>query len=330
MCTGLSFKNGQGHYFGRNLDLEIDYPISVTITPRNYPFKFRHVPEVKSHYAMIGMGMVQEGYPLYFEGINEKGLGMAGLAFWTSCHYFPVTEGKDNVASFELIPYILGSCTTVEEAEEKFKNLNIDDESFAGNVAASPLHWLISDDNSSIVVEQTLKHGLMIYDNPYNVLTNEPEFPFHENNLSFYCNVSNQLKDFNTTRFSPDFPGFIKMGAGMGTAGLPGGLDSISRFVKVAFGRLNSVSKDDEQSNIAQFFHILGSVQQVAGSDQVKPGQYEVTQYSCGGNTHTGEFYYSTYYNSNLNMVDMNKEDLDSDTVIALPVIREMKIVPQN
>ena len=330
MCTGLSLKNGQSHYFGRNLDLEIDYPVDVTITPRNYPFKFRHVPEVKSHYAMIGMGMVQGGYPLYFEGINEKGLGMAGLAFWTSAHYFPVTEGKDNVASFELIPYILGQCATVDEAEEKFKTLNIDDESFAPGMPASALHWLISDENRSIVVEETLKHGLQVYDNPYNVLANEPEFPFHVNNLGFYCNVSNQLMDFNQTRFAPNFPGFVKMGAGMGTAGLPGGVDSISRFVKVAFGRLNSVCPDDEQSNIAQFFHILGSVQQVSGSDQVKPGEYEITQYTCGANTKTLQFYYTTYFNPCVNMVDMMKEDLDSDTVITYPVIRKMDIVPQN
>lgn len=42
MCTGLSYSNGNSHYFGRNLDLEIDYPVDVVITPHNVPFKFRH------------------------------------------------------------------------------------------------------------------------------------------------------------------------------------------------------------------------------------------------------------------------------------------------
>lgn len=30
---------------------------------------------------MIGMAHVAENYPLYYEAINEKGLGMAGLNF---------------------------------------------------------------------------------------------------------------------------------------------------------------------------------------------------------------------------------------------------------
>lgn len=330
MCTGLSFKNGDSHYFGRNLDLEIDYPISVVITPKNYEFKLRHTDAISSHNAMIGMGMIQDDYPLYFEAVNDKGLGCAGLAFWISCHYFPVVEGKTNVASFEFIPYILGTCSTVEEVKKALENLNITDDGFSPKFAPSPLHWLIADENSSIVVESTLKHGLQVYDNPYHVLTNEPEFPFHENNLSFYCNPSNHLKDFDTTRFSKDFPGFIKMGAGMGSAGIPGGVDSISRFVRVAFNTLNSTNPDTEDQNVSQFFHILGSVSQTRGVDQVKPDTYEVTQYTSGANTKTGRFYYTTYYNQSINAVDLNKEDLDSSALKEYPVLRDLQVNVQN
>lgn len=330
MCTGLSLKNGSSHYFGRNLDLEIDYPVSVVITPRHYEFKLRHLPALSEHYAMIGMGMVESGYPLYFESINEKGLGMAGLAFWTSCKYFPVEEGKTNVASFEMIPYILGQCSTTAQARELLKTINITDEGFSAQYAPSPLHWLISDENESIVVESTAAHGLQVYDNPYDVLTNEPEFPFHTNNLMFYCNVSNQIRNFDSTRFAPDFPGFIKFGAGMGSAGLPGGLDSISRFVRIAFGRLNSVCPDTEEKNISQFFHLLGSVSQTMGSDQVRKGDYEVTQYTCGANTKTLRFYYTTYFNPSLCAVDLLKEDLNAGSVQAIPVIRDLQVTVQN
>lgn len=331
MCTGLSFANGNSHYFGRNLDLEIDYPVDVVITPRNHPFRFRNADGLKTHNAIIGMGLVQNDYPLYFEGVNDKGLGMAGLAFWTSCHYFPVQEGKLNLASFEILQYILGKCSTVEEAKEEFKNINITNVGFSSAMAPSPLHWLISDANSSIVVEQTEAHGLMVYDDPFNVLTNEPEFPFHEKNLSFYCNVSNHLENFSETRFAPNFPDFIKMGAGMGTSGLPGGLDSMSRFVRVAFTRLNSVcSNETEECSIQQFFHILSSVYQTNGCDQVKPGEYEVTQYSCGANLETGRFYYTTYSNQSITAVDLHKEDLDSDRIVSYPVKRDLRVELQN
>lgn len=330
MCTGLSLTNGNNFYFGRNLDLELDYPTDVVITPRNYGFKFRHVDDMPTHHAMIGMGMVQGGYPLYFEGMNEKGLGMAGLAFWTSCHYFPVTEGKDNVASFELIPYVLGQCETVAQARKLFETINICDDSFAPGMPASPLHWIISDGKETIVVEQTKADGLKVYDDPFDVLTNEPPFPYHRYNASSYCNVCPHIENYDSTRFAKNFPGFIKFGAGMGSHGVPGGLDSISRFIKVAFTRLNSRCADDEQHNVSQFFHILYSVVQTDGSDEVKPDEFEITQYSCCCNMKTLRYYYTTYNNMSLNAVDLFDHDLDADSCTSIPLIKDMQVSVQK
>lgn len=330
MCTGLSLKNGNHHYFGRNLDLELDYPVDVVITPRNKKLAMRHTDVIDMHYAIYGVGLIQDDYPLYFDACNEKGLGMAGLAFWTSCYYAPVEEGKLNLASFELLQYILGKCETVAEAKEILKNVNITNEGFSAAMAPSPLHWLISDHTSSIVVEQTKEHGLMVYDNPYDVLANEPEFPFHVKNLSFYANVSNQLQNFTETRFAPEFPDFVKLGAGMGTAGLPGGLDSISRFVKIAFGRLNSICPDTEAGNVSQFFRLMESVIQCNGSDQVKKDEYEITQFTTCYNTDENILYYTTYYNESLNAVKLASEDLDSDQLVKYEFIRDFQVNFQN
>ena len=54
MCTAATYKT-KDFYFGRTLDYEFSYGDEVTVTPRNYSFKFRHMGERKSHYAMIGM-----------------------------------------------------------------------------------------------------------------------------------------------------------------------------------------------------------------------------------------------------------------------------------
>lgn len=330
MCTGLSLKNGNHHFFGRNLDLEIDYPVDVVIAPRNKKIPMRHTDDLDTHYAMFGVGLIQDDYPLYFDAANEKGLGMAGLAFWTSCYYKPVEEGKNNIASFEIIPYILGKCATVAEAKEVLKDMNITNEGFSPVMAPSALHWIISDSTSSIVVEQTKERGLMVYDDPYDVLANEPEFPFHRANLGFYCNVSNKIENFDSTRFAPDFPGFVKMGAGMGTAGLPGGVDSISRFVKIAFGRLNSRCADTVQANVSQFFRLLESVVQCDGSDQVKEGEFEITQYTSCYDMDNEVLYYTTYNNQSLNAVDMKKEDFDGAALKKIDFDREFQVNFQN
>jgi penicillin V amidase len=59
---------------------------------------------------------------------------------------------------------------------------------------------------------------------------------------------------------------------GMGAIGLPGDLSSASRFAKVAFTKLNSVSGDSESESVSQFFHILGSVDQQRGCCEVSDG----------------------------------------------------------
>lgn len=158
MCTAVSFKT-HDHYFGRNLDLEFSYHETVTVTPRNFPLKFREAGEVNSHFAMIGMAFVQEGYPLYYDATNEKGLSMAGLNFPTFADYKPVEEGRDNIAPFEFIPWILSQCSTVAEARRLLARINIAKINFSEQLPASPLHWIISDRDESVVVE-SVKEGL--------------------------------------------------------------------------------------------------------------------------------------------------------------------------
>ena len=80
MCTAATYQT-ECFYMGRTLDYEFSYGEQITITPRNYPFHFRHDGDLDHHYAMIGMAHIAGGYPLYYDAVNEKGLGMAGLNF---------------------------------------------------------------------------------------------------------------------------------------------------------------------------------------------------------------------------------------------------------
>ena len=78
MCTAATYKT-RDHYFGRTLDYEHSYIETVTVTPRNFPFRFRKTENLEKHYALIGMAFVNENFPLYYDATNEKGLSMAGL-----------------------------------------------------------------------------------------------------------------------------------------------------------------------------------------------------------------------------------------------------------
>ncbi|MBR4071500.1 MAG: choloylglycine hydrolase [Clostridia bacterium] len=307
MCTAITYKSAC-HYFGRNLDIELSYFENVVVTPRNFKFDFRKSESLKSHYAIIGMATVQNGYPLYYEATNEKGLSVAGLKFPENADYKPYTEGKENIAPFELIPYILGKCSDIAEAKELLLGINILDEDFSDELPLSPLHWLIADRNKAITVE-SVGEGLKIYDNAVGVLTNNPAFDYHMMNLNNYMFLCEGTAE---NKINPEIE-LKNYSLGMGALGLPGDFSSGSRFVKAVFVKTKSVSSETEKESVDQFFHILNSVAMPKGCILTKDGKYEYTLYSSCCNTDKGIYYYTTYDNSARASVDMFASDLEGE-----------------
>ena len=323
MCTAISYKTNC-HYFGRNLDLEYSYNETVTVTPRNFPFHFKRVSDMNTHYGIIGMAYINNGYPLYYDAANEKGLAMAGLNFPENARYNFELAHKDNITPFELIPWILGQCQSTDEAKRLLMRTNIVNLHFSDELQNTPLHWLICDKASCIVVEP-VHDGLKIYDNPVGVLTNNPPFDMMLMNLNNYISLSNK-------EAKNSFSDKLKLSPysrGMGALGLPGDLSSQSRFVRAAFTKLNSDSGNSEEESICQFFHILNSVYQQRGCNLVGD-KYEITVYSSCINTDTGIYYYTTYENSQISAVDMQKENLNTDKLISYPLIKSQNINFQN
>ncbi len=316
MCTASNYIT-DNHYFGRNFDYEISYNERVTVTPRKYELKFRKIDDIKTHYAIIGIAAGIDEYPLYYDACNEKGLAIAGLNFARNAVYREFEEDMVNITPFELIPYLLGTCSSVSEAREALGKINLVNINFADELPLSPLHWMISDEVESIVVEP-LADGLKVYDNPVGVLTNNPPFDKQLFYLNNYRGLSNKNPE-NT--FGVDLEEYSR---GMGAIGLPGDLSSASRFAKVAFTRANSYSDNDEASSVGQFFHILGSVEQQNGCTFIDdPDLYEYTIYTSCYNTNKAILYYRTYHNSQITAVDLYRENLDSSELINYLLINE-------
>lgn len=295
MCTAISFLT-KDHYFGRNLDLEYSYDEAVTITPRNFPLYFRNKGTLRTHHAIIGMAYIQDDYPLYYDATNEKGLSMAGLNFPENAVYNQLVSDKDNITPFEFIPWILAQCGSVDEAQTFLTHLNLVHQHYSSKLPLTPLHWIISDRDSSIVVEST-KAGLSIYPNPLGVLTNNPTFDLQMNNYNLFK-----------------------------SAILPGDLSSESRFLRAAFVKELSVCGSSDIESISQFFHLLGSVEYQKGRLHAQNDMPKYTIYSSCCNTDKGIYYYKTYNNSQLCAVNMNKENLSSGHLISYSLIKSPQI----
>jgi len=324
MCTAATYRT-RDFYFGRTLDYETSYGEEITITPRRYPFRFRAGETLGQHYAMIGMAHVADGYPLYYDAVNEEGLGMAGLNFVGNAVYHKPVPGRDNVESFEFIPWILGRCATVAEARVLLQRLNLTDGTFSDALPNAQLHWLIADRDGAIVVE-SVKNGLRVYDNPAGVLTNNPTFDEQMFNLNNYMSLSPRQPQ---NHFSSKLD-LTPYGRGMGALGLPGDLSSQSRFVRAAFVRLNSVSDDSEEASVSQFFHILNSVDQQRGCCELENCVYEYTIYTSCCNADRGIYYYTAYNKHQLTAVDLHRTGLDGDALVRYPMLTAELVQYQN
>jgi choloylglycine hydrolase len=184
---------------------------------------------------------------------------------------------------------------------------------------------MIADKECSIVVEQTAS-GLHVYDNPVGVMTNNPTFDMQLFNLNNYMNLSPEP---SVNRFSEQLD-LQQYSRGMGAMGLPGDLSSSSRFVKAAFTRMNSISGESEKESVSQFFHILSSVEQQRGCVHLGEEKYEITVYTSCCNLDKGLYYYNTYENHQITVVDMHRENLDGTKIVTYALRKGENFLEEN
>lgn len=277
MCTAITYRSGD-FYFGRNLDLGIDYGEEVTVMPRGFTFPMKCEKDLVGHYAMTGMAVTAESCPLFFEATNERGLSMAGLNFPDNAVYCQAEAGRLNLAPYELIPWLLGKCAALPEAREELRRLNIIDAAFSEDYPLSPLHWIIADSSGALTVEST-KDGLKIYENPYGVLSNNPPF-------------DRQMINAERGAFPAD------------------SFSSESRFIRAARLTETAAPKKDEAGSVSQFFRMLAMVSVPEGC-VTKEGRPHFTRYACCCNTDKGIFYYNRCDDYRVRAVKMRECDLD-------------------
>ena len=308
MCTSIEWRS-DSFYFGRNMDIDYDFGQRVVITPRNFPFAFRSAGELKTHFAFMGMAAVYENYPLYAEAVNEKGLCMAGLNFPLNAFYPDnIRIGKENIAPFELIPYFLGKYKSVKEVREGLSDIHIVNIPFSKEIPNTPLHFHIADRNEGIVLEST-NDGLTVYENPVGIMTNNPTFDFHLQNLLHYTNLSPLTPSGEGDTVHP-------FGKGLGAFGLPGDASSASRFVKCAFLLKYAEKGRTQEENVSRFFRILENLSVVKGTIKTEKGEDHYTTYNCCMNADKGIYYYKAYDAYKVREVSFRQFNLESEKLI--------------
>ena len=323
MCSCINILGDNG-FFGRNMDLDHSFNEKVIITPRNYIIKFKKEKQIENHYAFIGIGTIINDYPLYAEASNENGLSIANLNFKNLAKYHPHNKEKKNYAIYEICLLLLSKCKSVKEAKKMLKDVNVLSVPFNENTPLTDLHIMVSDSKESIVIE-TDDCGFNIYDNDYNVLTNNPNFPYHRYNVSNYMYLdNNEIKNSINPKVHLN-----KYSLGLSSFGLPGDYSSTSRFVRAFFNKSKVVFPEDNKERIITYFKLLDSVSIIKGCVKTSNG-YHYSRYASCFSYNDKSFYYKTYYSNEIVKINMFNKDLSQNKLIAIELREKVEFTEEN
>ena len=277
MCTGVRFADAAGNlYFGRNLDWCESYGEGVVITPRGASIPTQFLGSLSPEHACVGMGIVVGGVPCYFDCANEAGLAIAGLNFPGYAQFAEAPEeGAVNVAAYEFPLWVAASFSTVAEVRKALKDVVIVAKAPSEGYGVAQLHWLVGDGKESIVIE-CQADGMHVYDDGLDVLTNQPPFPWHTENVRNYMHIETAHPEAVTwTRDT-----LRAFGSGAGMIGFPGGYDPASRFVRAAFLNAHYPAEEGEAANVTRLFRTLEGASMCKGGAQMADGRFEYTMFS--------------------------------------------------
>ncbi len=292
MCTAII----DGNLFGRTLDLEGSYGEEVVITPRRFEHRFLHATAPQKPFALIGTAHVNQGVPLYYDAANEKGLCAAALRFPNLTAYHKPAKDRLNLASFEVIPWLLCNFDSARKAREAIESLNITCDNISPALPSTPLHWMVADKEYAFVIE-SVADGVKIYDNKIGIMTNAPDFP---------TQISN-LKKSDSEKI---------LGDGSST----------SRFIRVSYAKTHAIQETDRTVAISRFFHIMSTVSLPHGYSRGLGNKPMKTLYTSCIDTKDLIYYFTTYACRQIHGIRLSDHNLDSDKIIIQPMPDEEKI----
>jgi choloylglycine hydrolase len=325
-CTGIFLTAADGTFVhARTMEFGIDLQSAVIVVPRGHP-RVSITPDGQeglkwtAKYASVGANGV--GLPVILDGLNEKGLAVGIFYFPTSAGYMPysASDAGKTVAPWELGSWMLENFASVDEVKTNLGKVVVPSVVLKEWGFAPEMHYVVQDSSGQSIVVEYAGGKLNVYDCPLGVITNSPAFDWQMTNLRNYVN-------FSLTNVPPVKVGSVVLepfGQGTGMLGMPGDFTPPSRFVRaVAFSHavLPSATGSDA---VLEAFHILNNfdIPKGAAREREKDAhgniQADYTLWTTANDLKTKRFYFRTYDNSQIRMVDLMKMNLDAKNIVTV------------
>jgi choloylglycine hydrolase len=319
-CTGITIKPKDGSIiFARTLEFATDLKSNIIIVPRGKEYVGSAPGDKpgthwKTKYGTIGANAFD--MPVVVDGINEKGLSV-GLFYFPGFAKYQEVKTEDvgkALAPWEIGSYLLGSCADVKEAVSALKGVLVGEVVQKDMGSVPPVHVIVTDVSGKSVVLEYVAGGLKVHDNPLGVMSNAPTFDWHMTNLSNYVNMSPK----NVLEIDLAGKEIKGLGQGSGMLGLPGDFTPPSRFVRaVAFSK-TALPVEKAKDGVLQAFHLLNQFDIPRGAAEGIEHGKEVADYTLwtsAADLKNLRYYFRTYENSRIRMVDMKAMDLDAPDI---------------
>jgi choloylglycine hydrolase len=333
-CTGIMLKMKDGAVVnGRTLEFGTPVQTSIAVIPHGHVFTGQtpNGDGLKYTVKYGATGIVAFDNPRLLDGINEAGLAAGSFYFPTFAEYAAVTpENQSKGLSPADFPNWLltqfGSVDEVRKAVESGAVVVTPTVLEGWGPVAPPFHYVVYDKTGASLVIEPVGGKLKVHDNPLGTLTNSPSFDWHMTNLRNY--IALNPRDVPPLKIDGDT--FKALGQGNGMLGLPGDFTPASRFIRAAVFSATAIPADNAGKGIDQVFHILNNFDIPVGvsRDVVKGVTYsDYTQLTVARDPQALRYFYKSYDDQTIRMVDLKALDLDAKTIRQFSTKSEQPVV---
>lgn len=318
--TGIRLSTTDGSVIhARTFDYASPLNSTVIVVPHDQGFVGttpgdRPGMEWQSNFAFVGVSFLD--MPHVLDGVNEQGLAVGMFLFPGYADYVHKRpkDTSNALASWEVSNWLLSNFSTVGEVRRAVSEvivLPVPLEAFGG---IPPFHYIVHDAEGGCIVLEAQDGRLHVFDNPLGVIANAPDFHWQITNLLTYRNQSPldvphiDLKDF---RIAPTAENSLP-------PRLPGDDTSPSRFVRAVWASQNAMPAVTGEEGVFAAFHVLNGfdIPRPLATDQYgDPVIKDYTVWTSAIDLKNARFYFHTYDNRRVRMVDLMSEDLDSQEI---------------
>ena len=333
-CTGIMLKTADGSVVhGRTLEFGFFIETDVVRVPRGYTFTGQ-TPlgdgmTWSAKYAAVGA--IAFDNLAIMDGINEAGLSVGSFYFPSFAEYAETTSDNQSqsMSPADFPNWLLTNFATIEEVRAAVE---------AGEVSIAPtllpgfpptpqpFHFIIYDKTGTSLVIEPIDGELKLHDNPIGAFTNSPNFDWHMTNLRNYI----ALEPRNIPPVEVAGQTLSALGQGSGMLGLPGDFSPPSRFVRAAVFSATAIPEENSERGIFQVFHILNNFDipvGIAREEEEGVLHTDYTMLTTARDPQTLRYYWKSYEDQTIRMVDMNALPLEGDSILSISTDGEQPVL---